>query len=655
MKTRIRSLLALFCALTLLLCAVPAFAEDAEAPDITHFNLAFDNEVHLLYRIDFSAIPNFTPTKNNCGVLFWKEEPTGATIGTEDKLLLPQITEIDGADAYVVKYTDLNATQMCDTVWARAFAVVDGEYRYSELVDYSIVRYAKTMLGYEPGVSGSTNSKLRQMLCDMIQYGESAQKYFGYNLEHFPTDILPKNQFTVRFIADGYNVLETQTVCRGRRAAEPAVQERDGYKFLGWYADGYKWDFSSNTVNQDITIYARWNSIGDYSTGLEFIPKDDGTCEVAGGSCIDSDIRIPPTSPDGDKVTAIFPKGFAGNDQLTSITIPGSVISVGEYAFGGLRYLERVTFSSGTVLIDREAFKGCTSLMEVVLSDTLGTIGEEAFLDCSRLCQIDLPESVTTIRANAFSGCQMLGSITIPSKITAIEDGTFSGCTSLSTLTLPDNLLSIGTSAFYKCENLSRLTIPENVTTIGSKAFYQCGMLTELYIPDHVTRIEYSAFSGCSQIQTLSVPFLGIQYSDTLENARSITIFDIFGESGAPFMLNSIEVRGGTEIPDGAFQGCYNLMRIQLAEGIQKIGGDLFDNTSLNFINIPKSVTEIGDFAFSPCSNLTSIQYAGTLAEWRQITKGPNWYPTGSYDNCTVTCTDGSTPANDTINPDLPY
>ena len=60
MKRHLRILLSWLCIAAILLCAVPAVAdeetpESKPAPAITHYNLSFDNEVHLLCHPRFPA------------------------------------------------------------------------------------------------------------------------------------------------------------------------------------------------------------------------------------------------------------------------------------------------------------------------------------------------------------------------------------------------------------------------------------------------------------------------------------------------------------------------------------------------------------------------------------------------------------------------
>ena len=60
-----------------------------------------------------------------------------------------------------------------------------------------------------------------------------------------------------------------------------------------------------------------------YSQGLEFISRDAGTCSLKGiGSCTDTDIIVPLTSPLGETVTSIDASAFEGVTSIVSITIP---------------------------------------------------------------------------------------------------------------------------------------------------------------------------------------------------------------------------------------------------------------------------------------------------------------------------------------------
>ena len=67
--------------------------------------------------------------------------------------------------------------------------------------------------------------------------------------------------YSVRFDARGGSDVLSQSARYGEAVAEPTPPERNGYSFGGWFADeaySVPWDFQSNRVEGDLTLYARW-------------------------------------------------------------------------------------------------------------------------------------------------------------------------------------------------------------------------------------------------------------------------------------------------------------------------------------------------------------------------------------------------------------
>ncbi|MGI5068717.1 InlB B-repeat-containing protein [Treponema denticola] len=74
-----------------------------------------------------------------------------------------------------------------------------------------------------------------------------------------------KEKFEVKFDAKGGNPTpNTQYILKGDKVTKPSQDpERMGYIFGGWYkdadcSDGQKWDFGTNTVTSNMTLYAKW-------------------------------------------------------------------------------------------------------------------------------------------------------------------------------------------------------------------------------------------------------------------------------------------------------------------------------------------------------------------------------------------------------------
>jgi prepilin-type N-terminal cleavage/methylation domain-containing protein len=126
-----------------------------------------------------------------------------------------------------------------------------------------------------------------------------------------------------------------------------------------------------------------------------------------------------PKQINGTTVTSIN-GGFCG-EQLTSISIPNTVTSIGDFTFCS-NTLTSLFIPSSVTSIGSWAFAGST-LTSVTLPSSLLTLGDLAFYN-NRLTSLVIPNSVTTIGANAFNQ-NRLTSVTIPSSVTTIGSVAF--------------------------------------------------------------------------------------------------------------------------------------------------------------------------------------------------------------------------------------
>ena len=67
---------------------------------------------------------------------------------------------------------------------------------------------------------------------------------------------------TVLFESNGGNEIASQTVNYGSKATDPGEQTREGFTFGGWFTDdgdfNTQWNFATDVVIADITLYAKW-------------------------------------------------------------------------------------------------------------------------------------------------------------------------------------------------------------------------------------------------------------------------------------------------------------------------------------------------------------------------------------------------------------
>lgn len=89
--------------------------------------------------------------------------------------------------------------------------------------------------------------------------------------------------------------------------------------------------------------------------------------------------------------------------------------------------------------IGDEAFFGCVELASVTLPDTIVTIGDRAFMQCG-FTEFTIPESVESIGYGAFGMCNSLVEITVPQSVTDLQPLAFAYCIRLERATVNANI-----------------------------------------------------------------------------------------------------------------------------------------------------------------------------------------------------------------------
>ncbi|MDR2466540.1 MAG: InlB B-repeat-containing protein, partial [Prevotellaceae bacterium] len=151
----------------------------------------------------------------------------------------------------------------------------------------------------------------------------------------FAITVNPNYNYTVNFDSRGGSAANPQAVKYGNRVTEPVAPVRRGYTFDGWFSDstriaGGEWNFATDLIVRDTTLYAAWNLAPLHEAELVAITVNHNPVPLGDGdmsymaACGEGVATVEMTAPPRVR---IFVNG-AESDAVTDVPLTGEVTNI---------------------------------------------------------------------------------------------------------------------------------------------------------------------------------------------------------------------------------------------------------------------------------------------------------------------------------------
>lgn len=193
--------------------------------------------------------------------------------------------------------------------------------------------------------------------------------------------------------------------------------------------------------------------------------------------------------------------------KITEFVAPGTLKSIGEYAFAPCDSIRRIILNEGLETIDYKAFSNGKKTEKIVIPSTVSVIGIRAFEYCSGVLEINCELTDEISSYNYIFDYNTFTEVKIGEGVTRVSKNLFNNSRELQKVSLPNSLKEIGATAFSNCPKLTEIKIPAGVTKMGSDAFYGCNNLKKIYASPTTPPSVYYPFSYTTyENATLYVP-----------------------------------------------------------------------------------------------------------------------------------------------------
>lgn len=332
-----------------------------------------------------------------------------------------------------------------------------------------------------------------------------------------------------------------------------------------------------------------------------------------------------------DGITIYY--NYSDSGEELTVTRESSLSPTSTYK-GNVNIPESVKYMNRTrnvTAIDDNAFRNCTGLTAITIPPTIKNIGFDAFYGCKNLavyisdlsawCRISFSRRLSSstsswythgnplrIASHFFLNGNEIKKLVIPNDITMIKDYAFSGCSSFTSLEIPNTVTSLGTEAFYSCDSIKSIAISNGVKTIGKRCFGGCDMLSTVSVGNKVDTIGFAAFELCCRLEKVIVNDMKNWCNIIFESYDANPLMQahhLYKDENTEIQ-NLVIPSTVTEISSWLFYGCKSLISVVIPTTVKSIGNHAFQDCPITSISLGSGVKSIGYEAFSGCS-LTSV------------------------------------------------
>ena len=353
---------------------------------------------------------------------------------------------------------------------------------------------------------------------------------------------------------------------------------------------------------------------------------------------------------------------FYNNTSITQITLPRTLLEIGENTFSGCTSLHTIEVTEEEVTTQQPVTTQMTTTQatttqaattQVIAEGTTDTTSEEATSeDKTKELSTEQVTTQATTSAPATTtqkqqNTNKKGTVFLPDGVRSIGNGAFDNCKSIEEVHINRDLTFVGVRSFFKCTSLRKFVVDENNNCYIADAY---GVLYQKIVGEDV-----SAYTGVP-----SDPSAVTYHLVRWPIAAPMNTYD-FSASGGLYPMhdamtkiesyafenvnfNGIGLKIGAPcyvIGDYAFYQCNNLSGEVTFDANCKtvlLGNYAFSgNETIHQLTLPVTVKTVGAYCFANCTNLDTVIFSQGLTSIME----------GAFYNCrtlhTITIPEGIT------------